>query len=111
MTQGPPKRGNSRKDTGAPRHVAATATATATLGVDAYFAGLVHRPEELAEQEARGWVIARACRAWVVFASFAGPTGDGFTETAGSSTVWSPEGKVMARACREVGGVARAVIR
>jgi predicted amidohydrolase len=92
------------KDTGAPRHVAAT------MGVDAYFAGLVHRPEELAEQEARGLVIARACRAWVVFASFAGPTGDGFTETAGTSTVWSPEGKVLARAGREVGGVARAVI-
>ncbi|MHB1802114.1 MAG: carbon-nitrogen hydrolase family protein [Actinomycetes bacterium] len=94
------------KDTGAPRHVAATTA----LGVDAYFAGLVHRPEDLAEQEARGLVIARACRAWVVFASFAGPTGDGFTETAGTSTIWSPDGKVLARAGREVGGVARAVI-
>lgn len=94
------------KDTGAPRHVAATAA----LGVDAYFAGLVHLPEELAEQEARGFVIARTCRAWVVFVSFAGPTGDGFTETAGTSTVWSPEGKVLARAGREVGGVARAGI-
>jgi predicted amidohydrolase len=92
------------KDTGAPRHVAAVAQ----LEVDAYFAGLVHRPDELAEQDARGFLIARACRAWVVFASFAGPTGDGYSQTAGTSTVWSPEGKVLARAGCQVGGVARA---
>jgi hypothetical protein len=56
------------KDTGAAQHT----VGTAALGVDAYVAGLVHRPEELPEQEARAVVIARTCRAFVVFASFAG---------------------------------------
>ncbi len=43
-------------------------------------------------------VIARTCRSYVVFASFAGPTGDVFTETAGSSAIWSPDGLAIARA-------------
>ncbi len=67
------------KDTGIAQHVAEIAA----LDVDAYLAGLVHRPQELPEQEAPDVVIARACRAFVAFASFAGPTGDVFTETAG----------------------------
>jgi predicted amidohydrolase len=62
------------KDTGTAQHIAATAA----LGIDVYVAGLVHRPEELAEQEVRAVVIARTCGAWVVFASFAGPTEDVF---------------------------------
>ena len=94
------------KDTGVAQHIAGTAA----LGVDAYLAGLVHRPEELPEQEARAVVIARTCRAFVVFASFAGPTGDVFSETAGSSAIWSPEGLVVHRTGREVGGIARATI-
>jgi predicted amidohydrolase len=94
------------KDTGAAQHIAGTAA----LGVDAYLAGLVHRPEELAEQEARAVVIARTCRAFVAFAGFAGPTGGAFTETAGGSAVWSPEGAVMARAGTDAGGVAVAVL-
>lgn len=94
------------KDTGAAQHVAGMAA----LGVDAYLAGLVHRPEELAEQEARAVVIARACRAWVVFASFAGPTGDVFSETAGSSAVWSPDGLAVARAGPAPGEVVQATL-
>ncbi len=94
------------KDTGAAQHVAGTAA----LGVDAYVAGLVHRPEELPEQEARAVVIARTCRAFVVFASFAGSTGDEFTETAGSSAIWSAEGIAIARTGPEVGGLARATL-
>jgi predicted amidohydrolase len=94
------------KDTGVAQHIAGTAA----LGVDAYLAGLVHRPEELPEQEARAVVIARTCRAFVVFASFAGPTGDVFSETAGSSAIWSPEGLVVHRTGRKVGGIARATI-
>jgi predicted amidohydrolase len=74
------------KDTGAAQHIAGTAA----LEVDVYLAGLVHRPEELAEQEARAVVIARTCRAYVAFAGFAGPTGGVFTATAGESAVWSP---------------------
>jgi predicted amidohydrolase len=94
------------KDTGAAQHTAGTAA----LGVDAYLAGLVHLPAELPEQEARAVVIARACRAFVAFASFAGPTGDVFTETAGSSAIWSPDGVAVARAGPAVGGIARAAL-
>ena len=94
------------KDTGAAQHTAGTAA----LGVDAYVAGLVHRPEELPEQEARAVVIARTCRAYVVFASFAGPTGDVFTETAGSSAIWSPDGVAVARAGPDVGNIVVATL-
>ena len=94
------------KDTGAARHIAGTAA----LGVDAYLAGLVHHHDELPEQEARGVVIARTCRAFVVFAGFAGPTGGGFTATAGSSTIWSPDGLPIARTGPEIGGIARATL-
>ena len=94
------------KDTGASQHTAGTAA----LGVDVYVAGLVHRPEELPEQEARAVVIARTCRAFVAFASFAGPTGDIFAETAGTSAIWSPEGLAINRAGPEAGGVARATL-
>jgi predicted amidohydrolase len=94
------------KDTGAAQHIAGTAA----LGVDAYVAGLVHLPRELPEQEARAVVLARACRAYVVFASFAGPTGGGYTTTAGSSAVFSPDGVAIARAGRDVGGIARATL-
>jgi len=82
------------KDTGAAQHTAGTAA----LGIDAYVAGLVHRPEELPEQEARAVVIARTCRAFVVLASFAGPTGHGYDETTGSSAIWSPDGLAISRA-------------
>ncbi len=75
------------KDTGAAQHIAGTAA----LGVDAHLVGLVHRPEELPEQEARAVVIARTWRA------FAGPTGDRFTSTAGSSAIGSPDGQAVAR--------------
>jgi predicted amidohydrolase len=92
------------KDTGAAQHTAGIAA----LGVDAYVAGLVHRPEELPEQEARAIVIARACRAFVVFASFAGPAGHGYAETAGSSAIWAPDGLAVSRTGREPGGLARA---
>lgn len=94
------------KDTGSAQHTAGTAA----LGVDVYLAGLAHLPEELPEQEARAVVIARACRAYVAFASFAGPTGDVFTETAGSSAIWSPEGLAVARTGPAAGGMARATL-
>lgn len=94
------------KDTGAAQHTAGTAA----LGVDAYVAGLVHRPEELPEQEARAVVIARTCRAYVVFASFAGPTGDVFTQTAGSSAIWSPDGLAVARTGPDAGEIAVATL-
>lgn len=94
------------KDTGAAQHT----VGTAALEVDAYLAGLVHQPQELPEQEARAVVIARTCRAYVVFAGFAGPTGDVFAETAGGSAIWSPDGAAITRAGAGVGEVARAVL-
>ena len=82
------------KDTGSPLHIAATAR----LGIDLYVAGLVHLPEELAEQDARGFVLARTCESYVAFAGFAGATGDVFSRTAGNSTIWSPDGTLLGRA-------------
>ncbi len=94
------------KDTGSAQHTAGTAA----LDVDAYVAGLVHLPEELPEQEARAVVIARACRAFVVFASFAGATGGGFDRTAGGSAVYSPTGLAVSRADARPGRLARATL-
>lgn len=51
-------------------------------------------------------MLSRTCSAFVVFASFTGPTGDIYTETAGSSAIWSPHG-TAARTGPEVGGIAR----
>lgn len=92
------------RDTGIESHTAATAR----LGVDVYVAGLVHRPEELPEQDARGRRIAAACGAAVAFASFAGPTGGEYAATAGTSTIWSPDGVVLARAGGAPGELVRA---
>jgi len=94
------------KDTAIAEHTAATAE----LGVDVYVAGLVHLPEELGEQDARARRIAAACRSYVAFASFAGPAGDGYGATAGESTIWSPDGGVIARAGDAPGDLARATL-
>ena len=92
------------KDTGVAEHTAGTAA----LDVDLYVAGLAHLSRELAEQDARGRRIAAACDAYVAFASFAGPTGGGYDATAGRSTIWSPDGSVVARAGAEPGELAGA---
>jgi predicted amidohydrolase len=94
------------KDTGVPEHV----EGMAELGIDAYCAGLVHFPEEVAQQEDRAVSIARRCQAFVAFASFAGPTGGGYNRTAGSSAIWSPEGEALARAGSRVGQFAHATL-
>jgi hypothetical protein len=65
--------GHLQKDTG----VAAHTKATAGLGVDVYVAGVVHAPDELEEQNARGLRIATICEAYVAYASSAGPAGGG----------------------------------
>ncbi len=91
------------RDTGSAQHVAAMVG----LRLDLYVAGVAHRPEELAEQEARAVVIARACRVPVVLAGFAGPTGEGFDETCGHSGVWSASGEVLEQVGSEPGAVAR----
>lgn len=92
------------RDTGVAEHTAGTAA----LGVDLYVAGLVHSVDELDEQDARGLRIAAACRSYVAFASFAGSTGGGYDATAGRSTIWSPDGSVLARGGDAPGELARA---
>jgi predicted amidohydrolase len=82
----------------------------AVLDIDVYVAGLVHRADELSEQERRAVSIAARCRAYVAFASFADPTGGGYQETAGSSAIWSPAGNVLAQAGMMPGHVARATL-
>jgi predicted amidohydrolase len=91
------------KDTGTDEHV----EGVAALGIDLYVAGLVHLPEELEEQDSRGRRIALLCGAPVVFASFAGATGGGFDQTAGTSTIWARDGTQLARAGSEPGCLVR----
>jgi predicted amidohydrolase len=90
------------KDTGVEQHI----RQTAALDIDVYLAGLVHHPHELETQEQRARQIAQACRAYVGFASFAGPTGGGFDQTAGVSSLWSPTGSPIARAGADAGDFA-----
>jgi predicted amidohydrolase len=79
------------KDTGVPRHAADTAA----LGIDAYLAGTVKHAEEAALQHERARRIAVEHRLWVAVASFAGPTGGGYGETAGRSGIWGPDGTLI----------------
>jgi predicted amidohydrolase len=90
------------KDTGVDEHI----EACAALDLDLYVAGLVHHAEELRMQEDRARRIAAACRAYVAFASFAGPTG-GYDRTAGTSSIWGPDGTPLARAGVEPGEFVR----
>jgi predicted amidohydrolase len=82
------------KDTGVEQHI----SQIAALDIDVYLAGLVHHAHELEMQEQRARQIAQACHSYVAFASFAGPTGGGFDQTAGVSSLWSPAGSPIARA-------------
>jgi len=94
------------RDTGIGDHV----ERMASLDIDVYAAGLVHRADELAEQERRAVSIAGRCRAYVAFASFAGPAGGGYQQTAGSSAIWSPAGDVLAQAGTIPGDLVRATL-
>lgn len=94
------------KDTGVEQHI----LATAGLDVDLYAAGLVHLPSELDMQENRAIRIARACAAYVAFASFAGLAGGGFDCTAGVSSIWSTHGTAITRAGSQPGELARATL-
>ena len=94
------------KDTGVPAHSAATAA----LGIDAYVAGLVDHPFESVIQEQRATRIATGHGVFVAFASFAGPNGAPYAETAGRSGIWSPAGTVLGRAGCDPGEIARATL-
>lgn len=94
------------RDTGVDQHI----LATAALDIDLYAAGLVHLPSELDMQENRAIRIARACAAYVAFASFASPTGGGFDHTAGVSSIWTADGAPITRAGSQPGELARATL-
>jgi predicted amidohydrolase len=94
------------RDTG----VAGHAAETAALGIDAYVAGLTDAPHEDVIQEERARRVIAEHGVWVAFASFAGPTGSGFPETAGRSGIWSPTGAQAARAGRAPGEFVRATL-
>ena len=95
------------KDTGVPAHAAATAA----LGVDAYLAGTVKGRDEAALQHERARAIATRHRLWVAVASFAGPTGDGYDQTAGRSGIWTPDGILVAGTGPRPGDVASAAFK
>jgi predicted amidohydrolase len=95
------------RDTGVAQHAADTAA----LGIDAYVAGVAETADRVDVQDERARRTAITHGVWVAVASFAGPTGGGFDNTAGRSAIWRPEGVAIARAGREPGDIARATLR
>jgi predicted amidohydrolase len=95
------------RDTGVAQHAADTAA----LGIDAYVAGVAETADRAGVQDERARRTAIAHGVWVAVASFAGPTGGGFADTAGRSAIWTPEGVATARAGRAPGEIARATLR
>ncbi len=94
------------KDTGVLRHSADTAA----LGIDVYAASVLDFEEEAHIQAERALRIAAAHGVWVAMASFASPTGEGYTRPAGRSRIWSPAGVLLADAGPEPGALARATL-
>ncbi len=92
------------KDTGVAQHPADTAA----LGIDAYLAGTVMGADEAELQYERGRRIAIGHHLWVAVASFAGPTGGGYAQTAGRSAIWAPDGTLVSGTTMEAGQVSRA---
>ncbi len=80
---------------------------TAALGIDAYVAGTLMSDHEAGVQDERARRIAVAHGVRVAFASFAAPTGGGYTRPAGRSGIWGPDGGELARSGIEIGAVAR----
>lgn len=94
------------RDTGVSQHAAGTAA----LGMDAYVAGTVKHDHEGAVQAERARRVAVEHGVWVAVASFAGPTGGGFEVTAGRSSIWAPDGAVIAAAGPDPGEIVRATL-
>lgn len=92
------------KDTGIREHAAHTAA----LGIDVYVGATLMSPDERDEQDARARRIATEHGVFVAFASFAGPTGGGYPESAGCSGVWTSDGAVLDQVGPAPGGIARA---
>jgi predicted amidohydrolase len=94
------------KDTGITEHAADAAA----LGIDVYVAGTVKGADEVVLQHDRARRIATDHGIWVAVASFAGPTGGGYTDTAGHSAIWAPGGAVIADAGTDIGAMALAAL-
>lgn len=94
------------RDTGIEEHAAATAA----LGMDVYVASVCETEDDRHVQPSRAARITKDHRVWVVVASFAGPTGGGFAETAGRSAIWRPDGTTAAELDRQPGQVSRTTL-
>lgn len=94
------------KDTGVAQHAADTAA----LGIHAYVAGVAEHAHDAAVLTERAGRVARDHQVWVALASFAGPTGSGYTHTAGRSGIWAPGGALVTQAGPEPGGIAHATL-
>ncbi|HEY0003062.1 MAG TPA: carbon-nitrogen hydrolase family protein [Actinoplanes sp.] len=86
------------------------AATLAVRGIDAYVAGVVDDPAAATDLADRARHISTTHGVWVAFSSFAGPTGDPYPATAGRSGIWTPTGRVAARAGAAPGEIARATL-
>jgi len=73
-----------------------------------YVGGVVPGADEATLHAERALRVARDHGVWVVVSSFAGPTGGGYTETAGRSSIWRFDGAQVATTGPEQGANARA---
>lgn len=94
------------KDTGVAQHAADTAA----LGIHAYVAGVAEHAHDAAVLTERARRVARDHQVWVALASFAGPTGSGYTHTAGRSGIWAPGGALVTQAGPDPGEIAHATL-
>jgi predicted amidohydrolase len=94
------------KDTGISQH----ASDTAALGMDVYVAGILESVEEAARQDERARRVATDHQVWVAVASFAGLAGGGYSQAAGRSAIWGPDGVLVTQAGPETGAVAQATL-
>jgi predicted amidohydrolase len=95
------------KDTGVAQHAADTAA----LGIDAYLAGTVKHADEAGLQHERARRIAEQHHLWVAVASFAGPTGGGYAQTAGRSGIWAPDGTLVSETGPQPGAISQGRLR
>jgi len=94
------------RDTGIAQHW----TDTAALGMDVYVGATLMTADERVEQEDRAHRIGAEHHVWIAFASFAGPTGSGYDDTAGCSGIWTSAGVLVNGVGDRTGDIARATL-
>lgn len=94
------------RDTGVPQHAAATAT----LGMDAYVAGVCESAADAAVPGQRARRVAVDHHVWVAIASFAGSTGGGYAPAAGGSGIWAADGAAVIGVGPQIDAIARATL-